>query len=261
MSHHLRLLVLSATLGYKALFAWNTPGLFFVSLVLTPALQILFFIVMGEAFGYADPSFFVLGNAVQIAAAAGVSGLIGVIADERRFGTLSVLLSSPGSRLVVFVGRMLPGIVLGASVSLAALLWGLLIAPWAVTGPAVATAVCAVLASAFSSAALGLFLSALGLVHRDIFQIATATYLVTMLVSGANISRGDLPVPLRLLGDVLPQSHAIDAIRMLAHGSSARAGAPVLIEIAVGVAWLLAALLGMRILESQARRSGRVELH
>ena len=260
MSHHVRVLLLSATLGYRALFAWNTPALFVSSLVVTPALQIVFFVLMGQALGYGDPSFFILGNAVQVAAAAGVSGLVSVIADERRFGTLTLLLASPGSRTTVLLGRMLPGVAIGAVISLVSTAVGVVTAPWDVTPGALGVIVLAVLASAVSSAALGLVLSALGLVYRDVFQLAGAAYLLTLLVSGANVDRQDLPGCLQVLGGFLPQTNAIAAIRAVAAGSVSASLPWVVMELCVGVAWATVALVGMRVLEQTARRRSTVAL-
>ncbi|UAJ79777.1 ABC transporter permease [Leifsonia sp. ZF2019] len=261
MTSWLRTALLSGVLGYRALFAWSTPGLFVASLVLAPVLQLVFFLSLGSSLRYGDPEFFVVGNAIQVSAAAGVSGLVSVIADERRFGTLSVILGSPGSAVAVFVGRLIPGVVLGTSVSVMTGLVGL-----AFTGSGTTLAgslffVLTAVVAASSCSALGLALSALGLVYRDIYQVATAAYLALLVFSGSNVDRADIPPVVRWIGDLLPTTHAIEAARGVLAGGSAGAAAPLLLaELGVGVAWGAAALIGMRILAHRARVLARVEL-
>jgi ABC-2 type transport system permease protein len=262
MRNFLRLVGTSALLGYRALFAWNTPGLFVTTLVLTPLLQVAFFVILGGSLHYHDPSFFVIGNSIQVASAAGISGLVSVVADERRFGTLSHILASPAPRVAVFLGRTLPGVVLGAAVSIFTSAVGFAFLGWPITGAALWVFLLAILAASFSSAAFGLFLSALGLVYRDIYQIASAAYLLLLIVSGANIAREDLPAWLRVIGDALPEAHSIAAARSLVAGSATSATWLDLgFELLVGVVWLALSLAGLRVLEVQAQRRSTLELY
>lgn len=255
----IRLASISGKLGYRALFAWNTPALFVTSLLLTPALQTLFFIAFGDANGYGSPQFFITGNAIQATAAAGVGGMVSVIADERRFGTLTSLLASPSSRVAVFVGRLIPGFLSGMVVSLAISVSGFAVAGLPFDIGELWLYALAVLCASLSSATLGLALSAFGLVYRDIFQIATAAYLLILVSSGATVAWSDLPGPLMVVGAFLPAGHSIAAVRSLAGGESAfwaESG----LEAIVAIGWLTVALLLMRVLEWRARNSARVDL-
>lgn len=258
----MRTVLLSGVLGFRALFAWNTPGLFVTSLVLTPVLQILFFVSLGQAFEYQDPAFFIVGNGVQVAATAGIAGMVSVIADERRFGTLSMVLGSPAPRIAVFVGRMLPGVVCGFVVAALTSGVGLFIAGRPLGPALLGVHVVAVGLAAISCSAMGLALSAVGLIYREIFQIATAAYLLIMVVSGANIVRGTLPGWVQMVGDVLPTTHSIDAIRGMMSGSSYESViASQLFEILVAVGWLAFALVLMKALERSAKRRATLELY
>ncbi len=257
---YLRTAVISGRLGYRALFAWNTPSLFVASLLITPALQTVFFIALGNANGYGNPQFFVTGNAIQATAAAGVGGMVSVIADERRFGTLSALLASPVPRTAVFVGRLIPGVACGVIVSAVISVLGFLFAGLPFPLENLGLYAFAVVIASLSCSTLGLALSAFGLIYRDIYQLATGIYLVMIVTSGANIAWSDLPAPLRWVGSVLPSGHAIEAIRSL-HDSS-RSDYWVLCGLEVGVAllWLATSLLLLRGLEQRARATARVEL-
>ena len=64
----------------------------------SPLFQILFFAYIGRYAGLQDDAFFVVGNAVQVAAMAGVYGMALTIGGERWTQTLSPLLATPANR-------------------------------------------------------------------------------------------------------------------------------------------------------------------
>jgi len=262
MIRALRLLALSGWYGYRALFSWNSPGLFVTVLVLTPLLQTVFFVLLGRSLDYQSADFFVLGNGVQVAAAAGIGGLISVIANERQFGTLGHLLASPSPKAIVFLGRVIPGVVLGVAVSVLTIAVGMSVAGEASKLALIPLWLLPIFAVSFSSAALGLALSALGLVYRDIYQIATAAGLLLLVVSGANLDRRGLPTPLFYLGSVLPQANGVDAAREIAiNGWSESAAISVLLEMCVGLVWLLLAVFGVSWMARRARIHATLDLY
>lgn len=256
----LRITLVSARLGYRALFAWNTPALFATSLVVTPALQTLFFIVLGAANNYGDPQFFIIGNAIQATAAAGVGGMVSVIADERRFATLSVLLAAPSSNLAVFVGRLVPGVLSGVIVSLVIFTSGFALTgvPFPITS--IGLYAIAVILASISCSTLGLALSAFGLIYRDIYQLATGAYLLMLVTSGANIAWADLPTPLLVIGAVLPTGHSIEAVRSLEHADLGTFATQCVLEVSVAALWLTAALTLVHVFERRARSTASIDL-
>lgn len=258
----LRTAGISGLLGFRALFAWNTPGLFVTSLLLTPTLQIVFFVALGNALDYQDPAFFIVGNGIQVAATAGIAGMVSVIADERRFGTLALVLGSPGSRVAVFVGRMLPGVVCGFIVASLTSALGLVFVAKPLAPFQLLLYVLAILVASISCSGMGLALSACGLVYRDIFQIATAAYLLTMVVSGANIDRSSLPEWTRILGDALPSTHAIHAVRSMLSGAGLQTTVTSLaFEGCVALVWIVGALVLMKAFERVAKRRAALDLY
>lgn len=262
MTNTIRLGLLSGWYSFRALFSWNSPGLFVTVLVLTPLLQTLFFALLGDSLAYQTSEFFVLGNGIQSAAAAGVGGLVAVIANERQFGTLSHLLAAPASKSVVFLGRALPGVILGVLVSVMTITIGLILTGAATKLHLLALWILPIAVVAFSSAGLGLALSAFGLMYRDIYQIATAAGLLLLVVSGANIEREDLPLPLAVIGSVLPQSNGIAAARLIAtEGLSPTAAGLIGLEAAVGAVWLAVALMSVEAMSRVARRRATIELY
>ena len=83
----------------------------------SPLFQILFFVYLGRYAGSQDDAFFIVGNAIQIAAMSGIYGMTMGIANERQYGTLQPLLATPANRLAIFTGRALPFVANGILVS------------------------------------------------------------------------------------------------------------------------------------------------
>lgn len=260
---NLRLTLLAGRLSFRALFSWNTPSLFFSVLVITPILQMLFFVLLGSSLDYKNGMFFVIGASLQGATSASVAGLVGVIAEERRFGTLTFLMLSPASRIAVFVGKLLPGLGFAAGVSIFTSTLGFLVAGWPMDLTKSLEYFLVILAASFSGAALGLMLSAFGLIYRDIFQIASAMQFVLLLVTGATVDSVDLPRWVQIIGQGMPLTHAIEAARGLANNATGTHRYLVLMlsEILVGLFWLFVALCLMKLLEVMAKRDATIELY
>jgi ABC-2 type transport system permease protein len=104
----LRVFFVGGRISYRALFNWISPGMYVTTMLGSPLFQILFFTYLGRYAGAEDDNFFIVGNAVQVSAMAGIYGMVMGIANERQYGTLSALLATPANRLAVFAGRGCP---------------------------------------------------------------------------------------------------------------------------------------------------------
>ena len=117
MSASARVFFVGGAISYRALFNWIQPGMYVATMLGSPLFQILFFTYLGRYAGSQDDAFFIVGNAIQVAAMAGIYGMTMGIANERQYGTLQPLLATPANRLAIFSGRALPFIVNGLVVS------------------------------------------------------------------------------------------------------------------------------------------------
>ncbi len=89
---NLRIFWQGTLLSYIALFHWLNPPTYLASKILMPLAQILFFTFLGVyATGLDNASFYVIGNAVQIAAVSGIYGVTMSIGGDRYNGTLPYL--------------------------------------------------------------------------------------------------------------------------------------------------------------------------
>ncbi|WP_328873964.1 ABC transporter permease [Streptomyces sp. NBC_00287] len=257
----LRLLVIGGYLSYRALFEWLRPSLFFSVMLVTPVLQMLFFAQLGRYAQVADPSYFVIGNAVVGCTVACVYGPILAMAEERATGTLPALLASPANRIIVFVGRLIPFALNGLLVSAYTLLVGALVLDADIAAGEVAPLALTLMVAAAACSGLGLCLGAVGLLVRDVPFLANLVALLMLLVSGANVALDELPTGLRILGEALPLSRGIEAARRIADGETLSAVSGLLLgEIVVGLVYFVASVGVFAWAETTARTRATLEL-
>jgi len=256
----LRVFAIGGAISYRALFNWISPGIYIPTMLGSPLFQILFFTYLGRYAGSQDDAFFIVGNAIQVAAMSGIYGMTMGIANERQYGTLQPLLATPANRFAIFSGRALPYIANGLAVSAFgfAVSWLLLdFRPAEGSVPALALAV---LVTTCSCVSLGMLIGSIGLRARDVFFGANLVYFLMLLVCGVNVANDDLPGWLAAIGRCLPLTHGIEAAREIASGSSLHDVAGLLwTEALIGVAYATAAYVLFRVFESEGRRRASLE--
>ena len=260
MTAAVRVFVVGGGISYRALFNWISPGMYVTTMLGSPLFQILFFVYLGRYAGSQDDSFFIVGNAIQIAAMAGIYGMTMGIANERQYGTLQPLLATPANRLAIFTGRALPFVANGILVSVFgfAMSWLLLDfrpADGSLPGLALAIAV-----TTCSCVALGMLIGSIGLRARDVFFGANLVYFLMLLVCGVNIANDDLPNWLGAIGRCLPLTHGIEAARQIAAGTPVSDVSGLLwTEAGIGLAYATSAYVLFRVFEAEGRRRASLE--
>ncbi len=128
ISSNLRLFWQGTILSYAALFAWLRPTTYAASKIVMPLTQMLFFTFLGSYATSPDNAhFYVIGNAVQIAAINGIFGVTMSIGGERWSGTLVYLFGAPANRMMMFFGRAFMHIIDGSIGVVIAFLWGVIL--------------------------------------------------------------------------------------------------------------------------------------
>jgi ABC-2 type transport system permease protein len=256
----LRVFFIGGYLAYRALFNWLRPSIYIPTMLGGPIFQILFFAYVGRYAGVRNDEFFVVGNAVQVSALAGIFGMAMTIGGERWTQTLSPLLATPANRIALFLGRALPLIANGMLISAFgfAVGWALLdfeLAPGEIPGIALV-----VLITSFSCTALGLLTGAIGLRARDVFFLANLVALLLLLFCGVNVPLDALPDWMETVSRGLPLTHGIEAARAIADGA-AFSGVTDLIatEAAIGATYALVAYGLFRFFEVEGRRRATLE--
>lgn len=256
----IRVFFVGGYLAYRALFHWLRPSIYIPTMLGGPLFQILFFAYIGRFTGLRNDEFFVVGNAVQASALAGIFGMAMTIGGERWTQTLSPLLATPANRIALFLGRALPLVANGIFVSAFgfALGWALLdfeLAAGEIPGIALVVVV-----SSFACTALGLMTGAVGLRFRDVFFLANLVALLLLLFCGVNIPLDSEPEWMQQVARVLPLTHGIEAAREIAAGAAlADVAGLIWTEAAIGVAYALIAFGLFRFFEADGRRRATLE--
>jgi len=258
----LRLFFVGGNISYHALFNWISPGMYVTTMLGSPLFQILFFTYLGRYAGSEDDAFFIVGNAIQVSAMAGIFGMTMGIANERQYGTLQPLLASPANRLAMFGGRAVPFIVNGLVVSAFgfAVAWAFL--DFSIASGSAPALVLAVVVTTCSCVALGMLIGSIGLRARDVFFGANLVYFLMLLVCGVNIANEDLPGWLGAVGRCLPLTHGIEAAREIAAGTPLSDVAGLLgTEALIGLAYATVAYGLFRFFELEGRRKASLDTY
>ena len=255
-----RIFFLGGLFSYRALFNWITPLMYVTTMLGSPLFQILFFAYLGRFAGLEDDTFFVVGNAVQVSAMAGIYGMTMTIANERQFGTLQPLLATPANRIALFLGRSLPVIFNGLVVSVFGFTVGLLLLDFSLSWSQVPPLAVVLVVTVASCTALGMLLGSIGLRARDVFFASNLVYFLMLLVCGVNIPVEVLPPWLEAIGLSLPLTHGIEAARDVVAGASlADVQSLLWTEAAIGIAYTTIAFGLFRLFEFEGRRRASLE--
>jgi len=257
----LRIFISGAWLSYIALFRWTQPASYLASKVVMPLSQILFFTYLGtSATGRDTAEFYIVGNALQIAAVNGIYGVTMTVGRERNEGTLIYLVGSPANRLVIFLGRALFNILDGMLAVLVAFMWGVLILGLDLSVANLPALALTILITTASTCGLGLMMGSISLVALNVMFVNNTVYFLLLLFSGANIALGKLPAWMQSVSAGLPLTRGIQSARLLMAGASLADVWPLLVgELAVGLAYALGGFALFSWFESQARQRGTLE--
>lgn len=248
-------------ISYGALFNWARPSIYIPTLIGGPTFQLFFFAALGSHATTRSPAYFALGNAVQVSAMAGVFGMTMAIANERWFGTLPALLASPANRAALFAGRFLPHIANGLFVSLYAFGLGVVFLGVHLEPSTLAVAALALVVTVFSCTSIGALQGAVSLRLRDGLFGANLLMMSFLLFCGVNIPLEVLPGWMQVIGNLLPFTHGLEAIRGAAAGAGLdQVGGLIAIELLVGCCYAVLAFVLFSVLERSARRNATLDV-
>jgi ABC-2 type transport system permease protein len=257
----LRLIVVGGVISYRALFTWIRPSVFVPTMLGVPLFQLLFFVYVGRTSGSQPDSFFIIGNAVQASALAGVFAGTLTISNERWFGTLPAVFGTPASRVALLLGRSLPVIVNGLLVAAFGLGVGVVAIGLTLSLAALPTLAFVLLGSVCCCSAFGMLLGAVGLGARDVFFLANTCYFLMLLFCGVNVPVAELPGWMRTISSGLPLTHGIEAARDVVAGSTIGDVAGLMrTELTIGAVYVALALIAFRLVETKSRKRGTLGL-
>ena len=261
LSASLRIFVGGAWLAYIGLFRWTQPASYVASKVVMPLSQILFFTFLGvSATGRQTADFYIIGNALQVAAINGIYGVTMTVGSERNEGTLIYLLGSPANRMVTFMGRATFNILDGMLAVVLGFLWGVLLLGLDLSTANLPGLALTILIATASTCGLGLLMGSVSLVALNVMFVNNTVYFLLLLFSGANIPIAALPDWMQKISAALPLTRGIRAARLLVNGASLAEVWPLVVgEALIGLAYALAGFVLFRWFEAQAKRRGTLE--
>jgi len=255
-----RIFFVGGLIAYRALFNWLNPWIFMTVLVSSPIFQVLFFAFLGRAAGLENDRFYVIGNALQLAALPGLFAMTFAISGERWSQTLAPLFATPASRAAIFLGRALPVIANAAFVCVVSFIGGALILHVHIDSSAIPALAVVILATSVSCTGFGFVCGPLGLRWRDAIIVVNLLMAVLLVFTGANIPIESLPAWMQVVSEYLPVTHGLRAARRVADGATlGDVGGLVAAELAIGAAYLTAGYAWLRHLELVARRGATLE--
>jgi ABC-2 type transport system permease protein len=215
--------------------------------------QVLFFLTVGNLLGPGQARYLLVGNAVLMVT---MHGLYATASTtwELENGTLGLLVASPSSPSTVLAGRSLFWLPDGLACGLGALLLLAPVAGLPLAFGSVLAAVAVMVVTGLSCYCLGLFLGALVLSASDLRNVVSnGTLTVMMALCGPEFPPGSLGPFFGRVGEFLPLTHGLQAVRdEFAGASTGQVAGLAAQELAIGCCWLVAALA---VLQSRARRS------
>ncbi len=261
LTMNVRLFFQGALLSYIALFRWLKPQTYLASKIIMPLSQLVFFSLLGSyATGPGSRSFYVIGNAVQMAAVSGIFGVTLSIGGDRQEGTLPYLFATPANRLVMFVGRAFIHVIDGMLGIVIGLTWGVLIMGLDLSKTDPLALALIILITTFSTSGLGLLLGCLSLMTVNVMFINNTVYFLLLIFSGANLNLAQLPAWMQAVSSILPLTRGIAAARKVIGGASlADVSTLLLEEFLIGAMYIFIGYMMFRWFEFQAKQRGTLE--
>lgn len=253
----------SAIIGIIDLKAFYTLRTWAFGWLMRVIFQVLFFTLIGVYVGSPHTTrFLLIGSAAAIAVLEAMTIVLHTAMD-RWLGTLPLLVASPGSYFTMLVARHSNVIATGTATASIALLVCSRIIGIDILSPASLLAVPIILLGAISAYLFGVFLSSLVAKKTSgRWVVMNLGYLGLTALCGFVVPLGFWPAPLTALAQVLPFTHALQALRgLLLNGAGASTiAAQVGLEIVVAAVWLVLGKLALSASVAMARRDGSIDL-
>lgn len=254
----LRIAAKASRVGFADLRATYTWKSWTFGWLVRFAAQVLFFAAMGLVVGGPEFVLFAfIGNVCAMAALA-PQGAGPDTAWERSLGTLPLLVAAPRSLLPVFAGRC--AFTVAQGVVEATIVFAVL-APflgfsghwwWLPLG---------LLTLCLGSYGLGIFMASISIRRPRIGNILFNVLFYSLVtIAGVNVSTSVFPEAVQAIARVMPMHHGILGVRsLLDSGGSAAAFTELGIEVAIGAAWFVLAMVGFKLFAEGGRKDGTID--
>jgi ABC-2 type transport system permease protein len=263
MLAHIRFLRILFLISLRDFFAMYSLRLYLIAWFPRIAAQVIFFTLLANFVGGRDfLEYALVGNAVYLLTATSIVFVTASVNWERRGGTLPLIISSPGSLLFVLSGRNLG---MGLHGYLTGVIGIFVIGPLLGLAFGIVEIVVVLLLLmlvAFSSYCIGLVTGSFAVRTRGFHNVLSNLLILTMAsVCGVNFPLEILPDWIRVIGNLLPLTHGLQAIRLLLAGEAFSIILPEIIyEFLLGLTYLILGLISFKLLLESSRKHGSFDL-
>ena len=192
------------------------------TIFVVPLTQMVFFayVVQLGGGGAAQIAFTAVGNAVATVTYSSVFSVCQTTDSEKEQGTMEHLLVTPTNRLALYFGRGLIPILISLATVAVGLLYAHTLYGVAIPLASLPSLVVSVVLTAFAMVGFGLLLGGVALYLRTSIILGNIFLFIGLLLSGINFPLSSLPLPLQWVGDALPLTWGVAAIRAALSGES-----------------------------------------
>ncbi len=260
LARTVRLYVAQAWLSYHGRFSITNPFGYITSKLGFPFFLMVFFIFMGKFVGFSDPLYIVIGNLLLIPANNGMAGISLAIGDERGWGTLSYVLSSPAPRAPLFIGRALFYILDGFVTALLGFVIAAGIFHMDLSQVNFVLLMLCTFLLAITASGIGFLFGSISLISRDGWTVLTTFIQALYILVGVNFPVDALPGVLQKVAYGLPLTRGVMAARLVLDGAGWSAISSLIYgEMLVGMIYIAAGYGFFLLIEKRSMVSGTLD--
>jgi ABC-2 type transport system permease protein len=253
------------TFWTNAIFAPRTSlGFMRVDFVLgtvfvIPLTQMVFFVLVVKLAGTGSIAYTALGNAVATVTYSSVFSVCQTTDSEKQQGTMEHLLVSPANRFALYIGRGLLPILISLSTVTVGIVYAVTLFGVPLSSASIPSLAVSVVLTAFAMVGFGLLLGGIALYLRTSIILGNIFLFIGLLLSGVNFPTSSLPLSLQYLGDTLPLTWGLAAIRASVSGEPISSVAVLWGAVGLSAAISFGAAIGLwKVFERRALTTGSI---
>lgn len=212
MRKTLKIIFKNANYTFKSNNSDYTFSLYFVSKILNPILQLLFFYYIQRYVRQKQNiDIYVIGNLLLLSIPNAIFSLARVLTYERDYGTLKLIELVSQKKYLIYFSRAFFYIIEGMGTVLLALLFSICFLKLKISINDCFKLLLIIVATNFSVMGFGMFIGSFGLLSRSILFLVNTSYLILIGLSGANYSIDLFPTFVKNIIIFLPLQRGIKA--------------------------------------------------
>ncbi len=246
---------------YKSRFGAMNWKSYILFTLITPVMQMLCFALLARYANGGNIERWFIGNALVLTYMSSLFGMGTQLSNERKTGTLAMIIASPASKITTFLPRTIMFAIEGVLNVMVGFAFGFLFFGLNISVEQFFSLLGLCFIASFAAAGFGVVISSLALLTRDLNLLLNIASMVLLGLTGANFPLERLPGFLQFLPNLLPLTRSIKLSHYIIKGDSIVSHSDlVLSEILVGFLLMLLGALLFKLIERQAIKGGTLDL-